>query len=507
MANEVQQASTSLRPEIAAVDLGSNSFHMIIASDDSHGLSVIDRVREMVRLSADMDHRNRISPAAEERAFSCLANFSERLKGFSDEQVVVVGTNTLRMASNSQSFIQRAEQILGFPIEIISGIEEARLIYAGVSYSLQEDRGRRMVVDIGGGSTEVIVGDGAKLLDLESLYMGCVSYTQRFMPKGKIDKKKMKKAILAAEVELEPKIRKIKSLDIVDVIGSSGTARAIEDVVVAEGWSEGGITWPAIQKLRDAIIEAGRVENLTLSGLSEERKPVFPGGVAIMYALFQTLDVELMRISGGALREGALIELSGRRHKLDRRAETVNELLNRYHLDVEQSEQVKSTAVALFEKARRDWQFTWRNHNTLCWAAQLHEIGLTLAHSQYHKHGAYILKHMELAGFSRQEKDMLSTLVRLHRRKFDVQQVAGIPRENRAAVTRLAILLRIAVVLNRSRYQEAIPIVDFSVHERSIKLTLPGDWFESRPLTMADLEQEVMELRKGGYRLEVITTE
>ncbi len=500
-----EKVSSNDRNEIAAVDLGSNSFHMIIGSDDDHGISIIDRVREMVRLGADMDQRQRISPDAKHRALTCLANFCERLTGFDDDQVVVVGTNTLRKAANAGSFIRRAEETLGFPINVISGIEEARLIYTGVNYSLQEDRGRRMVVYIGGGSTEIIVGDGKELLDLKSMEMGCVSFTQRFMPKGKIDKKKMNQAILAAEVKLEPHIRKLREFGIADAIGSSGTARAIEQVVVAQDWSTAGITRTSLQKLRDSLITAGHINNVSLAGLSPERSPVFPGGVAILYAIFEVLGLEEMRISGGALREGALLELSGRRHRLDRRSQTVNELITRFHIDPRQSSQVRSTTRILFEFVAGDWSLKKHHRKLLNWAAQLHEIGLSLTHSQYHKHGAYILKHMELAGFSRQDQDMISTLIRLQRKKFDLPLLAETPKSNRTALSRLAIILRMAVVLNRGRLPEQLPILNLKANERSITLLLPENWQDGRPLTMADLEKEARELRKAGYLLTVIT--
>ncbi|MBT4161124.1 MAG: Ppx/GppA family phosphatase [Gammaproteobacteria bacterium] len=492
--------------EYAAVDLGSNSFHMVIATHGDHGVNVIDRVREMVRLGANMDHSNRIVPEAEQRALNCLAGIGERLKDFSEDQVLVVGTNTLRRAHNAQSFINKAEQVLGFPIEVISGIEEARLIYSGVNYSLQEDRGRRMVIDIGGGSTEIIVGDGERLLDLESMVMGCVSFTQRYLTKGRIDKKRMKKAVLAARIELEPHVSKLRALNVIDVIGTSGTARAIEAVIIESGWSKAGISRNAIEKLYNALVDTEMVENLHLPGLSDERQPVFAGGVAIMVALFEALDIKRMRISGGALREGALIELIGRRHKLDTRAETVHELMSRYHIDDAQAERVKHTAKTLFTFVSDSWGLTQRNKLTLLWAAQLHEIGLSISHSQHHKHGAYILKHLELAGFSRQDQNVLAVLVRLHRRKFDLQNLSDIPRNQRQTLICLTILLRLSVVLNRGRTNDCCtPFTGFNVHNREVSILLPVTWLDRHPLTLADLENESRELERGGYKLSIMS--
>jgi len=492
--------------EYAAIDLGSNSFHMVVAVDDDHGISVIDRVREMVRLASGLDEKNKISEEAQNRALECLSRFGERLRGLDDNHVRIVGTNTLRKAKNSASFLRKAEAALGFPIEVISGIEEARLIYRGVTYTLQEDRGRRLVVDIGGGSTELIVGDQDRIIDLESLYMGCVSYTQRFLKKGKLSADRMRKAVLGAQVELEPHTRKFKQLDWQDVIGTSGTARAIERVVRENGWSEGGITRASIEQLLEAIVEAGHVDRLKLAGLGEERQPVFAGGVAVMAGIFRSLKIKHMRISDGSLREGVLTELIGRHHHRDTRAETVDELVKRHHIDSAQANRVQQTATELFGMVEGDWGLSKRDCNILQWAAQLHEIGLSLAHSQYQKHGAYILQYMDLPGFSRQEQCSLSVLVRLHRRKFDNRVFGQCASSREAVLKQLAILLRLSVLFSRGRGEEEGLTVKLSVQDLDINLSIPGDWLEDHPLTRADLEQEQADLEKGKIKLIVQST-
>lgn len=487
--------------EYAAIDLGSNSFHMVVAVDDHHGISVIDRVRETVRLASGLDEKNKISNEVQERALDCLSRFGERLRGLNESHVRIVGTNTLRKAKNAASFLRKAEEALGYSIDIISGIEEARLIYKGVAYTLQEDRGRRLVIDIGGGSTELIVGDRNKIIDLESLYMGCVSYTRRFFKKGKISPDRMRKAILAAQLELEPHTRKFKRLEWKDVIGTSGTARAIEQVVCECGWSQGGITIASIEQLIQAIIESDHIEKLNIPGLGEERQPVFVGGVVVMAGIFRSLKTRHMRISDGSLREGVLTELIGRHHQRDTRAETVGELVKRHHIDSAQAARVQQTATDLFRMAKGTWGLGKRGRKILQWAAQLHEIGLSLAHSQYHKHGAYILQYMDLPGFSRQEQCSLSVLVRLHRRKFDNQVFEQCASAREGVLKRLAILLRISVLFNRGRGDEESAPIELVVQGATIWLSLPREWLEDHPLTMADLQQEQIDLEQSDIRL------
>jgi exopolyphosphatase/guanosine-5'-triphosphate,3'-diphosphate pyrophosphatase len=290
--------------QFAAIDLGSNSFHMKIVRAEEHGLTVIDRERDMVRLAAGLDANNLLTDKASERALGCLSRFGQRLRGLKPDNVRIVGTNALRKAENSRQFIRDAEKALGFSIEIISGFEEARLVYLGAAQTLQGDRGRRMVVDIGGGSTEIIVADKSEPVFLESLSMGCVSSSEKFFPNGEINHLRMRRAILSARLKLEPDIAAIKALQAKDIIGTSGTARAISNVIRENGWSETGITRKGLKKLVKAIVKAGHSDNLSISGLSEERRPVFAGGVAVLMAIFKALDLKFMRVSDGSLREG-----------------------------------------------------------------------------------------------------------------------------------------------------------------------------------------------------------
>ena len=490
--------------QFAALDLGSNSFHRQSVREEKQGFIVIDRAREMVRLAAGLNEDNKITKQARERALACLSRFGERLRGLEPENVRIVGTNALRKAKNSQEFIRNAEKELGYSIEIISGVEEARLIYLGVAQSLQGERGRRLVVDIGGGSTEIIVGDESNPVYLESLHMGCVSGSEMYFPKGKITGKLMRRAVLAASLELEPNIAKIKSLLAKDIIGSSGTTRAIENVVRENGWSETGITRKGLDKLIAALIKAGQVDKLKLSGLAEQRRPVFVGGVAVMVAIFDALDLDNMRISDGALREGVLHDLIGRVRHEDRREITVSELMNRHHIDVEQAGRVRETTLMLFKQVRQD-RLKKRERKLLGWASQLHEIGLMIAHSQYHIHGGYVLQNMDLPGFSRQEQGAIAIMVSLHRRKFKPGLIEESAYVRSDALSLMSRLLRIAVLLNRGRIPVDLDHVSLSLDELlDMRLEISGDWLDNHPLTAADFEQEVDLLASVGIKLQVI---
>ena len=494
---------TNIPREYAAVDLGSNSFHMVVSRRDESNLIVVDRLREMVRLGSGFDDQNRLSEIACERALGCLTRFGERLRGMNTDNVRVVGTNSLRLAKNALQFIRQAEEELGFPVDVISGVEEARLIYLGVSETLQEDLGRRLVIDIGGGSTEMIVGDSAMPLYLESLYMGCVSTSELFFADGKISKSRMDKAIMAACVVLEPHIAIFENLNWEDIIATSGTARSIEEVSREAGWTEGGITRESMEKLVGAILQADHVDELKLAGLSDTRRSVFPGGVAILMAIFKSLSINHMRISEGSIREGVLADLIDRRQSLDTRAETVTAMISRHRIDEAQANRVCETALVIFSQLKKVWKFNSRDRELLSRAALLHEIGLMIAHGQYHKHGAYVLEYMELAGFSRQEQRELSLLVRLHRKKFHNEVLSGLDEDRTLVLSRLIFVLRLAVVFNRGRRPEDLPKIKISAVDADISLKLDSQWLADHPLTQADLEQEQHYLRSSIFSLKV----
>lgn len=489
---------------IAAIDLGSNSFHMIVARLDSD-LQVIDRIKEMVQLGAGLDARNRLSEAAQVRALDCLARFGQRLRNLPPERVRIVGTNTLRQARNSADFVSRAESLLGHAVEVVNGMEEARLIYLGVAHSIANSPDRRLVVDIGGGSTELIIGEGFEPLHLESLGMGCVSMTQRFFADERMRESELRTAELAVQLKLEPVILGFRERGWQQVIGASGTIKAIRDVVVGEGWSQDGITLPALRKLRGALLAAGKASVIGQRwNLEPARAHVFTGGFMVLHGLCEALDIGQLQVADGALREGLIYDLVGRIRHEDVRHRTVAGLIRRYGVDQAQAERVATTARQLLGQVRSDWGLTSEELSyALEWSARLHEIGLLIAHSGYHKHGAYLLENAELAGFSQSEQKLLAVLVRGQRRKLSAKLFADLPRDSVLPAQRLCLLLRLAVVLHRSRSSQPLPPLQLQADGSRLTLLFPPGWLDAHPLTRADLEQEAAYLEKAGVRLQV----
>lgn len=500
---ELQIQSGQIPETYAAIDLGSNSFHMIVCRFFQGELIVEDRLREMVRLGAGMDENRNLTPEIQERALACLENFGQRLRELYPENIRAVGTNTLRSAKNAPEFLQNAELALGHPIEIISGVEEARLIYAGVAHGIGTDGQRRLVMDIGGGSTELIIGIGNKPQYLQSLYMGCVSITQKFFNDGNITSKAFKKAEIAARVELEPVAESYLRLGWKNAIGASGSIRSIRTVVREAGWSDEGITLDSLKTLRDAMIQSGTVDNLDLKGLSSERKPVFIGGVVILLATFKALGIERMQVSDSALREGVIQELLGRFHHQDVRSRAVTNLARRYHADQNQSQMISRTAIELSDQVAAKWKLDrMETRKWLEWAAQLHEIGLDISHSQYHKHGAYIAEHVDLAGFSRQEQLVLAALIRNHRRKIARDYFQRLANHRIQSARYWTILLRLAVLFHRSRATDPLPNVSLTAGKKSLQIIFPDGWLSNHSLTKADLKQESEYLGTIDFSLE-----
>ncbi len=489
---------------IAAVDLGSNSFHMIVARVSEGEFRILDRMREMVRLAAGLGEDKQLTDEAIERALTCLEQFGERLRELPRGAVRVVGTNTLRKARNAWSFIHRAQLALGHPIDIISGHEEARLIYLGVSHGLDDSADERLVMDIGGGSTEFILGRRFEPHYTESVHMGCVSFSDRFFSDGQIKADQIQAAEIAARQELEPFEFSFRRHGWESVIGASGTILAVRDIVIQQSWSEEGITAKSLEALKAELIDRGRVDNLSLKGLSDDRRAVLPGGVAILSATFEALGIERMFVSGSALREGLLYDLLGRIHQEDVRERTVSDLARRYAFDEEQSKRVASLAETLYHDAACGWSLEHEDYRRLLrWAATLHEIGLSVSHSQYHKHGGYLLMHHDLPGFARGEQRRLAALVRGHRRKFPSAEFERLPAEHQKAVQRLCVLLRLATLLHRRRSGEPLPAIKVNADGNSLKLTFPKDWLGEHPLLRADLESEAGYLKAAGFKLKI----
>ena len=498
-----QAADSDPAEIIAAVDLGSNSFHLKVARVVDGQLAVLDRLRDPVRLAAGLDENDELTEKVRKKCLITLERFGQRLRNIPADNVRTVGTNTLRLACNSDAFLADAQAALGHPIEVISGREEARLIYLGVAHSTAQDAGRRLVVDIGGGSTELIIGQAFEALHTESLDVGCVGTSREFFPDGAIDARRMRKAELAARQELEGVEESYRRLGWDSAIGASGTVRNVWQVLHDQAWSRKGITVKGMKKLRDALIQAGHADRLSLGGLQPERAPVFAGGVAILAAIFDALGVKTMSCSDGALREGLLYDLIGRLGHDDIREATIGNLAGRYRAQADQAQRVAASAAFLLGRVADTWDLRAQRYTHLLeWAARLHEIGLDIAHSEYHRHGAYILRNADLPGFSRQEQGEMAALVRVHRRKFDLRQFDEFRGNHRSRLLSLAILLRVAVVLHRGRQDVDLAGVDVEAGEGRLRLGFSRKWLSEHPLTEADLAREKAYLRSAGVELD-----
>lgn len=489
---------------VAVVDLGSNSFHLLVARLDHGQPHILDRLQEMVRLAAGLDAQGRLDKATIRRALDCLARFGERLRGIPTANVRVVATATLRRARNGTAFLRRAGRTLGRRIEVISGQEEARLIYQGVARDLPRQDEQRLLIDIGGGSTEVILGQGLKAQLMESLHMGCVLLSRAHFHDGRITRKRWKHAETAARLEFKPIEAQFRRHGWETAYGSSGTVRTVEAVLKGLRIEDEGISARGLEALRERLLEAGHVNRLELPGLSMERAPVFPGGVAILSAAFRALGLKHLSVTDGALREGLLYDLLGRiRHKdRDVRAQTVAALSARYRVDTVQAERVAHSAQMLFGEIKDTWGLGESQALALTWAASLHEIGLAIAHTKYHRHGAYLIEHSDMPGFSLSEQRLLAALVRAHRRTFPLEVFEIFSNGERKTARRLALLLRLAVLLHRGRAGRSLPRMTLSGGKRRLQLRFPRGWLRRNPLTAADLAQEAAYLKTAGYRLE-----
>lgn len=503
-ASSADNAVTS--PDVlAAIDMGSNSFHMVIARLVHGEIRTLEKMGEKVQLAAGLDQLNCLTEEAQERALACLARFAQRLQGIPTESVQIVGTNALRVARNAQQFMARAEGVLGYPVEIIAGHEEARLIYLGASHTLADDAGRRLVIDIGGGSTEFIIGERFEPQELESLHMGCVSFRNRYFPDDKITRRQMDIAITHAEQELQNIRQRYRSVGWQSAVGSSGSVKSISRVMANLKITNGIITKAGMQELRKRLIDMGKTEALGELGVRSDRQSIFPAGFAILMGAFQSLGIEEMEFTDGALREGLLYDLIGRIRHEDVRERTITALQERYHIDKVHGAAVEATAVAVWQQVADAWELqTTNDEDTLRWACRLHEIGLTISRSQYHKHGAYLLHYSDLPGFSQQSQRDIATLVRGHRRKFLPAIFDNLDIEDETRLRYLCIVLRMAVLIQHPRNLEPPP--NFILHASENKLTIEfaQGWIDDRPLTVADLDNEREYLARQDFELDII---
>lgn len=495
-------AQSAAGETVAAVDLGSNSFHMLVAREDAGQLQIIDRLRDAVRLAGGLDQERHLSLDAQGRALAALTRFGQRLRGLASARVRVVGTSTLRRMKDGERFLEAAERALGHEIEIISGVEEARLVYSGVTHGMGRSNPRRLVVDIGGGSTELIIGHRDEPKLMESVALGCVVHTQRFFADGEITRARFRQARLAARVELEFLERRYREAGWDVAVGASGTIRGAWRVMMGQGWTEETLTRDALEKTVNLLVQTARVERIDYPGLREDRRPVFVGGLAVLAGVFDALQIQEMHTSEHALREGLVYDLLGRLGNRDVRGAAVAATAKRYGADASHAGAVERTALKSLAQVVVAWQLPRTLSATLLgWAAQLHEIGLVIAHDNHHKHGEYILANGDLRGFSLTDQRLLAALVRLHRGKFAESAWKDLPSEWQEPIQKLAVLLRLAVLLHRSRTPGIRLPFTLTAVRKGLEVHFPEGWLAKHPLTEADLAQEAEYLLTAGWRL------
>ncbi|MFH7808972.1 MULTISPECIES: exopolyphosphatase [unclassified Acinetobacter] len=489
---------------LAAIDMGSNSFHLAIARVDHGEVKKVASMSEKVQLAAGLDENKNLTEAAQQRGLACLSRFVGRLSSVQPNRLRIVATNALRQAKNGHEFIQKAAEILPKHIEIIAGREEARLIYLGVSHTM-ENSGRRLVIDIGGGSTELIIGEEFEPIHTESLQMGCVAFTKAFFVDGEINQKSFDKAVVAARKELSGIANTYKEAGWDTVVGSSGTIKACRQITVNMGWSneKEELTRDGLDKLKEKLLKYKHVSEMEFDGLKEDRRAVLPAGIAILYAIFDVLELDKLVYSDGALREGVMYDLLGRFQHEDIRDRSVQALMGRYNADPKQAERVVNMAQHLFDGVAESLKLTTEDSDLLRRAAYLHEIGLAISHAGYHRHGAYLLQHSDIAGFSQIDQNHLSHLVAHHRRKLrsdarvDVMKVGG------NKLVYLCLLLRLAVLLNHSRSDQMLPAIELTVgNAQQWQLSVSGNAAQW-PLLVADLHDEQAQFKHWDVELDI----
>ena len=489
---------------LAAIDMGSNSFHLAIARVDHGEVKKVASMSEKVQLAAGLDENKNLTEAAQQRGLACLARFVGRLGSVQPNRLRIVATNALRQAKNGHEFIQKAAEILPKPIEIIAGREEARLIYLGVSHTM-ENSGRRLVIDIGGGSTELIIGEEFEPIHTESVQMGCVAFTKAYFTEGEISQKAFDKAVTSARKEISGLVNTYKASGWDTVVGSSGTIKACRQITVNMGWSneKEELTREGLEKLKEKMLKYKHVSEMEFVGLKEDRRAVLPAGIAILYAVFDVLGIEKLVYSDGALREGVMYDLLGRFQHEDIRDRSVHALLGRYNADPKQAERVVGTAQKLFESVATKLGLVNDDSDLLRRAAYLHEIGLAISHSGYHRHGAYLLQHSDIPGFSQIDQNHLSHLVSHHRRKLRHEAKIDVYKVGGQKLIHLCLLLRLAVLLNHSRSDEMLPAIELQViNAQQWQLSVSGD-AKQWPLLVAELHDEQVQFKHWDIELNI----
>ncbi len=482
---------------LAAIDLGSNSFRLEIARVEKEVIISEGSWKETVRLAGGIDAEGNLTEAAQARALIALARIAEKIVNFPRSHVRAVGTQTLRSAKNSKEFIEKAEKVLGCRIEILRGKEEARLVFEGCSFALPASSKKRLIIDIGGASTECVIGHNREVLEGESFHVGCVNTSVRFFKGGDISPLTMLKAQLAAEAEFDSSYAKFLRCGWEETYGSSGTASAVSVILHDEGWTDGTITAQALEKLKEKIVDLGNTSKFNFMGMKDDRREVLAGGVAVLSAVFNKFKIKSMKPAGGALRYGILYDMIGRKLKEDPRDSSIESLAERMHVDKEQANRVAKIAVELFKKL--DPTASSEDIKELEWAAKLHEIGLSLSRSDYHKHSEYLIRNSDISGFSRSEQEHLAQIVLAHR--GNIKKVA--PLLNNRSATEKIFSLRLATILCHAKYDIELPSIQLIGMPGGFTMSIPKGWLQEHPLTAFMLGQEKDIWGRVGFKFDI----
>ncbi len=493
--NQPQPNDTQDIKNVAAIDLGSNSFHMVVAKVIGQELQMVSRHKQRVRLGSGLDSQNNLSHESMERGLECLSMFAERLQGFEPDNVRIAATHTLRVANNAHLFIQRAREVLPFPIEVIPGEEEARLIYLGVAHTQLESHSK-LVIDIGGGSTELIIGKGFEAKLVNSKQMGCVSFTHKFFSNGKLSKKNFSKAIIAGQQRLEPLASQYRKKGWEAALGSSGTIKAIKEVLIGLGYDDAIITLKRLEHLIEELCEQGNVEDIKLKGLTDERQPVFAAGVAILTAIFKDLSIKEMHFSESALREGLLYEMEDRFQRDDIRMRTAENLAAKHSVDLEHAASVKGISREFLSQVQDALCIKKKSQlfDLLDWSSLLHEVGLSISFRGFHKHSAYILQHTNMPGFNSEQQLVMATLARFQRKSLKLHEVPEFSLFKKKHILGLIKILRLSILLNGQRSDDPLPDLKLELVDDKWMLSSSDNlWLENNKLLHADLiaEQEL----------------
>jgi len=472
----------------AAIDLGSNSFHMLVVREMAGSIQTVARIKRKVRLAAGLDSNSHLSDEAMERGWQCLRLFSEQLQDIPPDQIRVVATATLRLATNAGTFLQQAQQILNCPVNVISGEEEARLIYQGVAHTTGGSD-KRLVVDIGGGSTELVTGNGSQTTALFSLSMGCVTWLERYFGDRHLGQQNFEEAEQAARDIIHPVVKPLRKQGWQVCVGASGTVQALQEIMMAQGMDE-RITLRKLQQLKQRAIQCGKLEELEIEGLTLERALVFPSGLSILIAIFTELNISSMTLAGGALREGLVYDMLHLPIDRDIRSRTLHNIQRRFTIDTEQAERVRLLARSFARQVSHSWKLDDRCCELLDSACIIHEIGLSVDFKQAPQHAAYLIRHLDLPGFTPAQKKLLATLLQNQVNSIDLaslsQQNAVPPR----MAERLCRLLRLAIIFASRRRDDTLPAVRLHAGDDHLTLTLPVGWLDAHPLREELLEQE-----------------